>query len=122
MALNDAAPLYRHAPEAQEVRALRRSHAEAFMQEVLPKNSEATRAVAGNLILVDSRESCDPRHGRTVRTMCRELRTCRLLKTTTCFLCVPSHKQVLFESPAARLESDVVSNQNVGVEVEIIGF
>jgi len=51
MALNDAAPLYRHAPEAQEVRALRRSHAEAFMQEVLPKNSEAARAVAGNLIM-----------------------------------------------------------------------
>ena len=51
MALNDAAPLYRHAPEAQEVRALRRSHAEAFMQEVLPKNSEATRTVAGNLIM-----------------------------------------------------------------------
>jgi AcrR family transcriptional regulator len=51
MALSDAAPLYRHAPEAQKARALRRSHTEAFMQEVLPRNSEATRAVAGNLIM-----------------------------------------------------------------------
>ena len=50
VALNDAAPLYRDAPEAQEVRASGERTVQVFMQEVLPKASEATRASAGELI------------------------------------------------------------------------
>jgi AcrR family transcriptional regulator len=50
VALNDAAPLYRDAPEAQEVRASGHRIFQVFMQEVLPEASEATRALAGDLI------------------------------------------------------------------------
>ena len=50
IALNDAAPLYRHAPEAQEARASREGPVEIFMRVALPETSEATRALAGNLI------------------------------------------------------------------------
>lgn len=50
VALNDAAPLYRDAPEAQEVRVSGSRTIEAFMQETLPAASEATRALAGGLI------------------------------------------------------------------------
>jgi AcrR family transcriptional regulator len=49
-ALNDAAPLYRDAPEAQEARASGDRMFEVFMQEALPAVSEATRALAGDLI------------------------------------------------------------------------
>ncbi|MEH2276062.1 MAG: TetR family transcriptional regulator [Nostoc sp.] len=49
-ALNDAAPLYRDAPEAQEVRASGTRIVQIFMQEALPQTSEATRALAGDLI------------------------------------------------------------------------
>jgi AcrR family transcriptional regulator len=50
IALNDAAPLYRDAPEAREARASREGSVEFFMREALPDTSEATRAMAGNLI------------------------------------------------------------------------
>jgi AcrR family transcriptional regulator len=50
VALNDAAPLYRDAPEAREARGSRDRTVEVFMQEALPRASEATRAVAGDLI------------------------------------------------------------------------
>ena len=50
VALNDAAPLYRDAPEAQEVRASGSRAVQAFMREALPEASEAARAVAGDLI------------------------------------------------------------------------
>jgi AcrR family transcriptional regulator len=50
VALNDAAPLYRDAPEAQEARASGDRTVQVFMQEVLPEASEATRALAGDLI------------------------------------------------------------------------
>ena len=50
VALNDAAPFYRDAPEAQEARASGDRTVQVFMQEALPKASEATRALAGNLI------------------------------------------------------------------------
>jgi AcrR family transcriptional regulator len=50
IALSDAAPLYRHAPEAHEARASREGPVEIFMREALPETSEATRALAGNLI------------------------------------------------------------------------
>src|ERR1700728_2454994 len=50
VALNDAAPLYRDAPEAREARASGGRTMQAFMREALPKASEATRALAGKLI------------------------------------------------------------------------
>jgi tetracycline repressor-like protein len=50
VALNDAAPLYRDAPEAQEARASGDRTVQVFMREALPKASEATRALAGDLI------------------------------------------------------------------------
>lgn len=50
VALKDAAPLYRDAPEAQQVRAQADRTVELFMEELLPKVSEATRALAGELI------------------------------------------------------------------------
>jgi AcrR family transcriptional regulator len=50
VALNDAAPLYRDAPEAQEVRASGEHTVRLFMREALPAVSEATRTMAGDLI------------------------------------------------------------------------
>lgn len=50
VALNDAAPLYRDAPEAREVRATGERIVEVFMREALPKSSDAVRAMAGALI------------------------------------------------------------------------
>ena len=50
MELNDAAPLYRDAPEAQEARVSGDRTVQVFMQEALPEASEATRALAGDLI------------------------------------------------------------------------
>lgn len=50
VALNDAAPLYRDAPEAQEVKASGERKMHAFMREVLPEASKATRVLAGDLI------------------------------------------------------------------------
>ncbi len=50
VALNDAAPLYRDAPEAHAVRASGAETIATFMGEVLPKASEATRTAAGELI------------------------------------------------------------------------
>ncbi|MDF0520290.1 TetR family transcriptional regulator [Bradyrhizobium yuanmingense] len=49
-ALNDAAPLYRDAPEAREARAASKGIVDAFMREALPKASNATRGLAGELI------------------------------------------------------------------------
>jgi AcrR family transcriptional regulator len=51
VALNDTAPLYRDAPEAQEARATGKNRAvQIFMEEALPDASESTRALAGDLI------------------------------------------------------------------------
>lgn len=50
VALNDAAPLYRHAPEAHEVRASGERTVQTFMQEALPEAPEAVRALAGDLV------------------------------------------------------------------------
>ncbi|HXW49344.1 MAG TPA: TetR family transcriptional regulator [Xanthobacteraceae bacterium] len=50
VALDDAAPLYRDAPEAREARASGGRTVELFMREALPKAPEATRALAGGLI------------------------------------------------------------------------
>jgi AcrR family transcriptional regulator len=50
MALADAAPLYRDAPEAREVKQSGHRTVEIFMREALPEASDATRALAGDLI------------------------------------------------------------------------
>ncbi|MBB4481262.1 TetR family transcriptional regulator [Rhizobium etli] len=50
VALDDAAPLYRDAPEAWEARAEGDRVFEAFMREALPKASDATRDLVGDLI------------------------------------------------------------------------
>ena len=49
-ALDDAAPLYRDAPEAQAAKASGEGIMQAFMREALPEAPEATRALAGDLI------------------------------------------------------------------------
>jgi AcrR family transcriptional regulator len=51
VALNDAAPLYRDAPEARAVRASSEATVEAFMHEAIPKAAEATRTMAGDLVM-----------------------------------------------------------------------
>ncbi|TRC94252.1 TetR/AcrR family transcriptional regulator [Mesorhizobium sp. WSM4303] len=50
VALNDAAPLYRDAPETQEARAMADRTVEAFMREALPEASDAVRDLAADLI------------------------------------------------------------------------
>ena len=50
VALNDAAPLYRDAPETQQAMASGERIVQDFMQQALPEASEATRALAGDLI------------------------------------------------------------------------
>ncbi|MGJ7609482.1 MULTISPECIES: TetR family transcriptional regulator [unclassified Variovorax] len=50
LALSDAAPLYRDAPEALEVRASGERTVQAFMREALPQASQAMRAMAGELV------------------------------------------------------------------------
>ena len=50
VALNDAAPLYRDAPEANDARASGDRAVQLFMEEVLPTASKATRTLAGDLI------------------------------------------------------------------------
>jgi len=50
VALDDAAPLYRDAPEAREAKASSDRTVQVFMREALPEASEASRALAGDLI------------------------------------------------------------------------
>ena len=50
VALGDAAPLYRDAPEVREVRASGARTFQLFLQEALPNASRATRALAGELL------------------------------------------------------------------------
>ncbi|MDE1149851.1 MAG: TetR family transcriptional regulator [Azospirillaceae bacterium] len=50
VALNDAAPLYRDAPEAQDAMAPGEKIVRAFMAAVLPHATDATRGLAGDLI------------------------------------------------------------------------
>ena len=50
VALNDAAPLYRDAPEARAAKASGERTIEIFMCEALPRASEAARRLAGDLI------------------------------------------------------------------------
>lgn len=51
IALNDAAPLYRDAPEAEEIRALSNQTLELFMQELLPNTTETKRKLVKDLIM-----------------------------------------------------------------------
>ncbi|MBW8779296.1 MAG: TetR family transcriptional regulator [Burkholderiales bacterium] len=50
VALGDAAPLYRDAPEAKAMRASSKGILQAFMREVLPDAKPAARTLAGKLI------------------------------------------------------------------------
>lgn len=50
VALDDAAPLYRDAPEAQAARASGDRTIQIFMQEALPNAAQATRELAGDLV------------------------------------------------------------------------
>jgi AcrR family transcriptional regulator len=55
-ALNDAAPLYRDAAEAVEIRAASAGVVEAFMREALPDAPDPVRALAADLIKSTIRE------------------------------------------------------------------
>ncbi|RRN65909.1 TetR family transcriptional regulator [Caulobacter sp. 602-1] len=55
-ALNDAAPLYRDAPEAQEARVSGTDTIRDFMREALPDAAEAIRVQAGDLITLTLKE------------------------------------------------------------------
>ena len=50
VALNDAAPLYRDAPEARDAKVAGARTVERFMAEALPGASEARRAMAAGLV------------------------------------------------------------------------
>ena len=50
VALSDAAPLYRDAPEAKEMKASGERAMQSFMREVLPKASKARREMAAELV------------------------------------------------------------------------
>lgn len=50
VALHDAAPLYRDAPEARKARVSAERAVRIFLREVLPRASEATRELAADLI------------------------------------------------------------------------
>lgn len=51
-ALDDAAPLYRDAPEALDTRAAGTRMFQAFIREILPDTADAVRATAGELLMV----------------------------------------------------------------------
>jgi Tetracyclin repressor-like, C-terminal domain len=50
VALNDAAPLYRDAPEARTARAAADGAVRRFMREALPEATDAARVLAAQLI------------------------------------------------------------------------
>lgn len=51
VALDDAAPFYRDAPEAREAKAAGKGIVRAFLREALPDVAEARRSLAGELIV-----------------------------------------------------------------------
>jgi AcrR family transcriptional regulator len=51
IALNDAAPLYRDAPEARQAREGSDRIIEAFMNEAMPRATTGDRALAGDLVM-----------------------------------------------------------------------
>jgi len=58
VALNDAAPLYRDAPEAREARASGDRTMQVFMREALPEAAESTRDLAADLITTTLSKVC----------------------------------------------------------------
>lgn len=66
-ALNDAAPLYRDAPEAKEGRARANQTIQAFMREALPEATDTTRQLAGDLI-ADTLSAAGKKLSRSPRT------------------------------------------------------
>jgi len=81
VALHDAAPLYRDAPEAQQAKASGALAVQTFMRQALPKSSEATRAVAGELITttlskVGKHFSETPRSSAEIKPMPPRWRIC----------------------------------------------
>ena len=73
VALDDAAPLYRDAPEAKAAKAAGEHTIQTFMREVLPKASKAKRALAGELIkttlsAVGTQFSATPRTAAEIET------------------------------------------------------
>jgi AcrR family transcriptional regulator len=52
LALGDAAPFYRDAPEAQTLRASSTRTMQVFMEEALPRAPEATRGLVGDVIMM----------------------------------------------------------------------
>ncbi|MFC5760234.1 TetR family transcriptional regulator [Rhizobium sp. GCM10022189] len=69
VALNDAAPLYRDAPEAQEARSADDPVIERFMRETLPNASDTIRAMAGDLVMTTmstvGKEFSEEAHGES---------------------------------------------------------
>jgi hypothetical protein len=96
VALNDAAPLYRDAPEHQAARSSVQASVDAFMQQVLPDASVQDRTLAGELIIatlssVGKRFSATPRTRQEVQTyaeamadmFCAYLENLRALENTS---------------------------------------
>ncbi len=94
-ALNDAAPLYRDAAEAIEIRAASAGVVEAFMREALPDAPDAVRALAADLIKSTIREvgasfSATPRTPDEIHTYAEALADMfdaylhRLMERTSC--------------------------------------
>jgi AcrR family transcriptional regulator len=78
VALNDAAPLYRDVPEAQEAKASVTLAIKSFMREAAPGASEAVRTLAGNLVLttlsvVGHDFSSSPRSAAEIKAYSRAL-------------------------------------------------
>ncbi len=67
VALNDAAPLYRDAPEAQAIKANAEQTMRSFMQEALPAVSNAERDLAGQLI-TDTMSAVGKQFSESART------------------------------------------------------
>jgi AcrR family transcriptional regulator len=67
VALNDAAPLYRDAPEAREARLSGTRSVHAFIREALPKAPETTRELASGLIM-STLSAVGKQFSETVRT------------------------------------------------------
>lgn len=67
VALNDAAPLYRDAPEAHEVRAAGDRIIDTFMREALPDATNEKRSLAGDLI-TSTLSAVGKQYSETART------------------------------------------------------
>lgn len=78
VALNDAAPLYRDAPEARKARSSADAAIAMFMKELLPKASAKKRALAADLVTttlsaVGSQFSGTPRTAAEIKAYAEEM-------------------------------------------------